>query len=58
MNEQERREECLRLAHLHGEPSEMTIKRAEAYLLFIQNGTAKASADAPVAGEKFPERSH
>ena len=58
MNEQERREECLRLAHLHGEPPEMTIKRAEAYLRFVQNGTAKASAEPPVAGEKSPERSH
>ncbi len=35
MSEQELRQECLRLAHLHGELTEMTIKRAEAYLRFV-----------------------
>ncbi len=51
MTEQELRRECLQTAHLHGEAPEVTIKRAEAYLLFVQNGKANGSAE-PLADEE------
>ena len=56
MNEQEPRRECLQTAHLHGEAPEVTIKRAEAYLRFVQNGKANGSAE-PLADEESPEHS-